>query len=239
MQIDLDKLLTQLSSDDAIERTAGIHLLQEDLSVEKPDLTLEIIQVLNKIVLFDNNAITRKEAERLLGRDEYIDFYKRLGIALYADLSQASVEIPKPSSTPLKNNTSGKLYIVGRIFLGLIIAVFIFILIRWIIDYLFPHSNPYYVTMFDAYPFLAFYIMLITIIILVSAFALVRKYPILIGAILLALGVISIILLLYYPPLEIGGNDISTLFICIPWYLVIMLFGFLFLRIGVIDKGKS
>jgi hypothetical protein len=236
MQIDLDMLLTQLSSADINERIAGVHLLQEDVSFEKPDLTPEIIQALNRIVLFDNNAIVRKEAERLLERDEYLDLYKRLGITLPTALSQASVEIPKPTSTSMKNNSSGKLYIVGRIFLGLIIAIFVFVLIEIIFrDYLSTHP----VQMFDAYPILAFYIMLISIIILVSAFALVKKYPILIGVILLALGVISIILLYNYPPLEIGGNDISTLFICIPWYLVIMLFGFLFLRFGLIDKGKS
>lgn len=82
MRINLGNLLTQLSSTEANERMAGIRILQEDLSVGKPDLTPEIVQVLSQIATTDDNTIVKAEAKRLVGRDEYLDLYKRLGVNL-------------------------------------------------------------------------------------------------------------------------------------------------------------
>jgi len=91
MRLDLAKLLSQLESVEAPERIAAIRILQEDLSQGVPEITPAIIQALDRIASSDDNAHLRREAERLLGRDEYLDLYKRLGM-------------PRPAALPPNNS---------------------------------------------------------------------------------------------------------------------------------------
>jgi len=86
-------LHSQLESVEAPERMAGIRILEEDLSQGAPEITPAIIQALDRIASSDDNAHLRREAQRLLERDEYIDLYKRLGMPRLAALP--------PSNTPL------------------------------------------------------------------------------------------------------------------------------------------
>ena len=135
--------------------------------------------------------MVRAEPERLIGRDEYLDLYKRLGITLPAALSQAPVETLKPFST---SNNNPRLYKVGKIFLGLMIAVYVYLLI----DDIRSEIDNYHSSLSYGFsPYIEFQhivILFISLILLVFAFILVRKYPIIVGAILLGLGVVSNIL---------------------------------------------
>jgi hypothetical protein len=237
MRIDLEKLLTQLTGTEANERMAGIRLLQEDLSVEKPNLTPEIIQALDAIATDDDNLIVKVEAGRLLSNDEYLDLYERLGITIPAALSQAPVETLKPFST---SNNNPRLYKIGRIFLGLMIAVYVYLLIddiRSEIDN-YHSSLSYGFSPYIEYQHIV--ILFISLILLVFAFILVRKYPIIVGALLLGLGVVSIILWSIYPPLGTSSGGFEVIILCYPLGLSFMLFGFLFLRNGLIrDRNKK
>jgi hypothetical protein len=62
-----EELLEMLSSDNASDRMAGIHFLEEYLFEEEPDLKPVIIQALKRIAHSDNNTDIRFEAESLLG----------------------------------------------------------------------------------------------------------------------------------------------------------------------------
>ena len=134
----------------------------------------------------------------------------------------------------MKNNASGKLYKIGIIILGLIIATYILFMILLEVGFVFDPTDPVYASI----PLLkriitsigGFSVTGIPLIIPVSALFLVRKFPIVVGAIFLGIGALFSF---YWMLMEIEGEGFILL--C-PFSVLFLLDGILFLISGLIKR---
>lgn len=135
----------------------------------------------------------------------------------------------------MNNNASGKLYKIGIIILGLIIASYVlFMILLDIAIIIFRQDEP----QFASIPLLelivtsvgAFSYRGIPLIIPVSALFLVRKFPIVVGAIFLGIGGL---LSSYWMLMQIEGEGFILL--C-PFSVLFLLDGILFLISGLIKR---
>lgn len=108
---------------------------------------------------------------------------------------------------------SANLYNIGRLLLGLMIVFTVFLLIRGGIGLVSQLDDTAYISnQLSLRIASAVGILLlgdITLIMLVLVFIYVKNYPIRVGAILLGLGVISIILMFIYPLGDVGGGGVE------------------------------
>ena len=135
----------------------------------------------------------------------------------------------------MKNNASGKLYKIGIIILGLIIATYILFMILLEVGFVFDPTDPVYASI----PLLkriitsigGFSVTGIPLIIPVSALFLVRKFPIVVGAIFLGIGG----LLSSYWVLSVLIDGAGFTLLC-PVSVLFLLDGILFLISGLIKR---